>query len=769
MISEIRSTIQKKFSSTRKQIIIILLFPAILLIAFGLSNNAYHIKNYESLIVSNYTNELNSFLRDTEDKMNSTVTSARFISTNPDISSVLTATEKPTQQQATPTISTLKQSTKFVDIIDSISIYNRTANFVISSNGLYDADTYFDMIYKYENYNFSYWYDYHSIAGDMKILSATTLKNDTSTETKTIVPLVFTSLGNIASGNLVIYNININTLFEHFEIYRLTPNTKIYMKDNTAGTIHADSFDTEADAINYTFIQAIKRSLQSNTDMVRSNGEKHLLIQSTARSNSWGYSYFVTIPYSDIHNTATKIFFVSSIFILILFIGLILFVILGSKSLYVPWKKLASTANSVDLFTDKTTHGTSDDIADYVTNTILDISTANKTLRQNLDATLPLSQEKYLIDVLNNNINIESADNIPEPLSFKYDYFIAISIRITINPAFFSEDPSIPSFSVIQKRLHKVLQSIFSNKFTTYELPSTNDILYLLLNVENDLYTEEINTTIEEIKMLFKNDNENLDIIFGIGSIYKGFDGLRLTHQEALSNMIKALNSGKIQFSIQKNNGYIFTQSSESILINYLTAGLIDKAKEFLKNIFDNIITEPSNSKKQIYSDIVIVLRKVIRQKNMTSAEISADQILELLQNKTSVSDENIQSQIFILSDSITEYMQANSKKVNIEEIIKYINEHYTENPFLDEIAQKYNTTTKYLSKRIKQYLNVPFKEYITQLKINKAKELLSQTDITVSELYSKVGFQDRGAFTRAFKLKTGMTPSEYKKHHKNI
>ena len=44
-------------------------------------------------------------------------------------------------------------------------------------------------------------------------------------------------------------------------------------------------------------------------------------------------------------------------------------------------------------------------------------------------------------------------------------------------------------------------------------------------------------------------------------------------------------------------------------------------------------------------------------------------------------------------------------------------------------------------------------KEYLTQLRIDKAKELLESTNITISELYSAVGFQNRGEFTRAFKL----------------
>ena len=86
----------------------------------------------------------------------------------------------------------------------------------------------------------------------------------------------------------------------------------------------------------------------------------------------------------------------------------------------------------------------------------------------------------------------------------------------------------------------------------------------------------------------------------------------------------------------------------------------------------------------------------------------------------------------------------------------------------LDELAERFNTSSKYLSNRIKQYLNMPFKDYITQLKIEKAKEYLCETNISISELYPLVGFLGRGAFTRAFKQKTGVSPSEYKKLYKD-
>lgn len=737
--------------STKSKITAILLIPAIILIAFGILNNSYHMSTHKNLIISNYSNELNSFLKNTEDKMNLVMLSAPFIASNTEIAKTLSTTQIPDTQTTSAVVYSLKQATNFLDIIDGIAIYNKTAGFVISPTGMYNSNVYFDSIYPYTQYSSSYWSNYRSSANNIQILPPTVISNTTSSHSKTIVPLIF----NNSVNSIVIFNININTLFEQFELYRLTPNSKIYMMDNTNGNMYSNSSLSENDSLEYTFLQSLKNSLQTHTDIVSVNNKKHLLIKSTHRANSWGYTYLVTVPYSDISKQVTTILFMSILLILVLFAVLIVFVSFGSVRLYTPWKKAASSLNS-----DNNTHPK--DIADYVTNSIIALSNSNKVLEKNLEIVLPLSQEKYLINVLNNDINIETSDRQLLSLNFKHEYFAAISINIAINSTFFTNEDI--SSAIMQKKVRNAIKSFFSSEFITYELPGAKNIMYLLLNLNDDSCYDQINSLIDKIQTILNNDKDNMNVVFSVGKIYRGLDGLKLTHQESLANMIQHLNSTEIQFSASKNIS-IFSISSENIFTNYLMLGLIDKAREFLNDIFKNLPNESVANQKQTYLDIGNCFKKVLVQKNIQSSISSIEYIFDMINKNIDISDQKIQEIFFNILDKIDEYMQLNSKKFNIEDVIDYINEHYTENIFLDDLAQKYNISSKHLSKKIKQYLNIPFKDYITQLKINKAKELLAQSDITITELFSKVGFQDRISFTRAFKQKTGITPSEYKKN----
>ena len=105
--------------------------------------------------------------------------------------------------------------------------------------------------------------------------------------------------------------------------------------------------------------------------------------------------------------------------------------------------------------------------------------------------------------------------------------------------------------------------------------------------------------------------------------------------------------------------------------------------------------------------------------------------------------------------------------KLDIAEVVEYIQIHYTEELHLDTLADKYNTSSSYLSRVLKGKLGMPFLSYVTKLRVEKAKELLDKTDKSVSEIGEEVGFVNRVAFTRAFTAQTSVSPSHYRKIRK--
>ncbi|OBZ18031.1 hypothetical protein A8L34_00095 [Bacillus sp. FJAT-27264] len=124
--------------------------------------------------------------------------------------------------------------------------------------------------------------------------------------------------------------------------------------------------------------------------------------------------------------------------------------------------------------------------------------------------------------------------------------------------------------------------------------------------------------------------------------------------------------------------------------------------------------------------------------------------------------DEMIQ----IAKEFIQGLMQAKqipmSRKVS--EAVAYMNKYFKGELTLQDVAEIVGTSPNYLSALFKKELNVNFSEYLIHMRIEKAKQLLLESDLLSYEVAERVGFMDHSHFSRTFKKSTGMGPREYRK-----
>ncbi|WP_366291667.1 helix-turn-helix domain-containing protein [Paenibacillus sp. AN1007] len=101
----------------------------------------------------------------------------------------------------------------------------------------------------------------------------------------------------------------------------------------------------------------------------------------------------------------------------------------------------------------------------------------------------------------------------------------------------------------------------------------------------------------------------------------------------------------------------------------------------------------------------------------------------------------------------------------HILEIRKYIEEHYN-NPdlSLNYLSDLFDINPKYLSKLFKDEIGEKFVDLLISHRIEKAKQLMQQTDKAIQEISEEVGYTNYNSFNRAFKNVVGMAPSDYRK-----
>jgi two-component system, response regulator YesN len=103
-----------------------------------------------------------------------------------------------------------------------------------------------------------------------------------------------------------------------------------------------------------------------------------------------------------------------------------------------------------------------------------------------------------------------------------------------------------------------------------------------------------------------------------------------------------------------------------------------------------------------------------------------------------------------------------------LDKALMYIHDHFTQEMTLQHVADHIHISRNYFSILFKRFMKINFIDYVIDLRINKAKELLSRTSLKVYEVAGESGFNDVKYFSKLFKKLTGLSPGDYRaEHHK--
>ncbi|MDR0271604.1 helix-turn-helix domain-containing protein [Paenibacillus sp.] len=98
--------------------------------------------------------------------------------------------------------------------------------------------------------------------------------------------------------------------------------------------------------------------------------------------------------------------------------------------------------------------------------------------------------------------------------------------------------------------------------------------------------------------------------------------------------------------------------------------------------------------------------------------------------------------------------------------VMAYINDHLEEDINLDMMADKLNITSGYLSTYFKEKTGLNFSDYLNDIRIRTAKDMLQNLDLRIQDVAARIGYQNVNSFIRMFKRHAGMTPGEYRKKY---
>ena len=101
---------------------------------------------------------------------------------------------------------------------------------------------------------------------------------------------------------------------------------------------------------------------------------------------------------------------------------------------------------------------------------------------------------------------------------------------------------------------------------------------------------------------------------------------------------------------------------------------------------------------------------------------------------------------------------------LQFQKLIKYINNHFTEELTINGLSEDFFINEKYCSALFKKHLGMTFSEYLRKLRIEYSTTLLQNPALTIKEIASMVGYHDYYYFMKVFNAYMGVTPAKYRK-----
>ncbi len=398
-------------------------------------------------------------------------------------------------------------------------------------------------------------------------------------------------------------------------------------------------------------------------------------------------------------------------------------------------------------------------------------------LRENYRKSLPIIREQFFNDLVHKNLSRELAEqklreyDIPVLGARKW-VLIAIDVErgdMKESLSLHNEEELIP-ISVMQIVKEK-LQGYC--RFAIFQSSSEADMVAMAALDENNSTTgliDVLGDICKETKRILE-----VPVTIGIGHSCTDLSGLRECYQSSIDALgYKAIagrgNTIYINDMEPVGNGKLeFDSMTEADLISAIKFGPVEKIQAAVSRIMEKMESAKVHSRQQqVYMfGVVNSILQMIRQYDLSledilGGELAYMEILGNLQKKEEFGQWLLRTGEK-MNQVINQERDMTARQV-IQEAKQYILDHYKDPDLsVEMICRHLHMSPAYFSTMFKKETGQAYIAYLTDLRLNKAVELLNKTDDKTYVIAAKVGYPEQNYFSYVFKKKFGVSPTKFR------
>ncbi|MBE5882531.1 MAG: helix-turn-helix domain-containing protein [Lachnospiraceae bacterium] len=392
-------------------------------------------------------------------------------------------------------------------------------------------------------------------------------------------------------------------------------------------------------------------------------------------------------------------------------------------------------------------------------------------IREKMETVIPIIENGLVQNLLFQEFFEEDIDNFKKLLGIEADhgYMMALvfgesqegnHMTNAVGTSVRLQNHAREVREVVKSYFPGVVGSVMANKIAVF-VPTENDKFE---------YNERIEL-IEKARVMVRKLRQHFDVAFraGFGSITNLSNAME-SYNEALDSLTATTGTVAHVDDLPIGCGYEenYPAETEKSMFDKLEKGdlngMLASANQFFDWMVENYADCPTDIKLKAlefvlwgehiaYSNTGRVYQFRSRKEYLPDilSYDNYEQLRKWFTDKLSVSCRNIIMRKEEQSSSV------------IDKAKDYISARYNKDISLDDVSREVDISPYYFSKIFKEETGENFIEYVTNIRISKAKELLQSSDLSIKEICGEVGYADPNYFSRTFKKNVGVTPTEYK------
>ena len=387
-----------------------------------------------------------------------------------------------------------------------------------------------------------------------------------------------------------------------------------------------------------------------------------------------------------------------------------------------------------------------------------------KRLQTKIADNLILSREKFLLKLVMGGVS--SADAVEQSQQLGLDivarYYLVVFVRIELC------DDSQPFDYQEYQRVENIITEFAGNNLDVFVTKKDPEELILLIKGdslrqlvhEGDFLADLIKKEVES--------QTNCNLVIETGSPQNRLGDIHHSFAEAL---VKSKTGHLIP---QTQRKFIdpanFLKIDHEEIENYIKFGSIQDFDKFFETAIlpiSEIVLQSNLLKYYLFVDIILTVAQFVSDLGGKVDKLETDihEIEDILDNIESVEQIKAEMRKILITSLAFRNSQASHERVFIlQEAKAYLDKHFTDPDLkMKKVAQKFNISPSHFSTIFRQEIGITFRDYIGELRINRAKELLRMTNMKCSEIGYQCGFNDSHYFSFVFKKKTGLTPRQFR------